>query len=201
MRSSLRAIAALFVAAAVVLAAPGRPALAHGRLEVGDYELVIGFKVEPAYQGEPNGLDLRVSNKATKEPVLDLSDTLKAEIIHGASKREVAIRPQFGKDGAYTADVLPSEAGDYTWHIWGEINGTPVDVSMTSGEGTFGAVDAKSEVAFPAAEATAAELKTAAETAQAAAQRATLIGGAGVVLGLLGTVAGVLGFRAARQRA
>ena len=107
-------------------------ASAHGHTEVGDYELVIGFHNEPAYQSEPNGLDLFVTNKKTGEKVNDLADTLKVEIIFGSSKKELKIRPQWGEDGAYTADVLPTVAGDYTWHIWGAIKGTPVDVSMTS---------------------------------------------------------------------
>ena len=68
------------------------------------------------------------------------------------------MRPQWGEDGAYTTDVLPTADGDYTWHIWGTIENTPVDVSMMSGPETFGAVKAKSTVAFPAAESTPAEL-------------------------------------------
>src|SRR3712207_3968541 len=106
--------------------------LAHGHTTVGDYELVIGFRNEPAYQGEPNGLDLFVTNTKTGEKVNDLADTLKAEIIFGGTKKELEIRAKWGEDGAYTADVLPTQAGDYTWHIWGDIKGTPVDVSMTS---------------------------------------------------------------------
>jgi hypothetical protein len=31
-------------------------------LYAGDYELMIGFHKEPAYQGEPNGFDLFVTN-------------------------------------------------------------------------------------------------------------------------------------------
>ena len=124
-------------------------ALAHGRTQVGDYELVIGFHNEPAYQGEPNGLDLFVTNVTTNEPVNGLEDTLRVEIIYGASKKELPIRAQFGQDGAYTADVLPTETGDYTWHIWGDIEGTPVDVSMTSSPDTFGSVEPRLSLHSP----------------------------------------------------
>ena len=51
-------------------------ALAHGHTTVGDYTLVIGFHNEPAYQGEPNGLDLFVTNTKTKENINGLADTL-----------------------------------------------------------------------------------------------------------------------------
>src|SRR5688500_410300 len=112
-------------------------AQAHGHIEVGEYALVIGFRTEPALAGEPNGLDLRVSHHETDEPITGLEETLNVEIIHGSATRELELRPRFGEDGAYTADVLPTEPGDYTWHIWGEIEDTPVDIEMTSGPDTF----------------------------------------------------------------
>jgi hypothetical protein len=162
-------------------------ALAHGRTEVGDYQFVIGFRVEPAYAGEPNGLDLFVTNKNTEEPVNGLEETLQVEIIHGASKQELEIRTQFGQDGAYTADVLPTEAGDYTWHIWGDVEGTPVDITMTSSPDTFSAVRSKSEVSFPAAEPTVHDL-------QAEIQRASTMGLVGAILGGLSLVVSLVGF-------
>lgn len=41
------------------VALPGR-ALAHETRTVGTYQLVVGFFVEPAFEGQKNGLDLRV---------------------------------------------------------------------------------------------------------------------------------------------
>ncbi len=165
---------------------------AHGVTQVGDYELVIGFHNEPAYQGEPNGLDLFVTNTTTNEPVNGLEETLRVEIIYGASKQQLSIEPQFGQDGTYTAHVLPTEVGDYTWHIWGEIEGTPVDVSMTSSPNTFGSVKPRGEVAFPAAEPTLNELRD-------QAQLALTIGILGAVLGAIGIVLGFLGIRSRRS--
>ncbi|HEU4323995.1 MAG TPA: hypothetical protein VFS21_12675 [Roseiflexaceae bacterium] len=164
-------------------------ALAHGHITEGDYELVIGFRNEPAYQGEPNGLDLSVTNTKTGEKVKDLAGTLKAEIIRGSAKRELTLRAQWGEDGAYTADILPTESGDYTWRIFGTINGTPIDVSMTSSPDTFSSVAARTTASFPAAEPGAAELA-------AQAQTALMVGAAGVVLGLAGLVVGIMGLRA-----
>ena len=83
-----------------------------------------------------------------------------------------------------------------TCHITGDIKGTPVDVSMTSSPDTFGSVEAKSEVAFPAAEATPAELQAQAATAAQTAQLALIVGALGAVLGVAGLVVGVLGLRA-----
>ena len=161
-------------------------ASAHGRTIVGDYELVIGFANEPAYAGMPNGLELRVTNTKTGASVTGLDKTLKAEIIRGAARRELAIRPVFGEEGAYTADVLPTLAGDYTWRIFGSIEGTPVEVSMTSGPTTFSPVETVASVSFPAAEPSNAELRAAADSAAQTARIALGFGAAGTLLGLGG---------------
>jgi hypothetical protein len=94
---------------------------AHGDVEVEGYEVVIGFRDEPAYVGLPNGLDLVVTNEDTGERVTGLEETLQVEIIFGSDVQELDLRAVFGEEGAYTADVLPTEPGDYTWRIWGQI--------------------------------------------------------------------------------
>jgi hypothetical protein len=83
-----------------------------------------------------------------------------------------------------------------TCYITGDIKGTPVDVSMTSSPDTFGSVEAKSEVAFPAAEGKPAELQAQTATAAQTAQLALIVDALGAVLGVAGLVMGVLGLRA-----
>ncbi|RPJ49626.1 MAG: hypothetical protein EHM21_06650 [Chloroflexi bacterium] len=155
---------------------------------VGDYELVIGFQVEPAVQGEPNGLDLRVTNTKTGEPVSGLEDTLQAEIIYGASKKTLRIEPEFGQDGAYSAHVILTEAGDYTWRIFGDIEDTPVDVSMTSSPDTFSSVALKSDYSFPGQEAALQSLQSELQSARTAALVGAVLGGIGLLLGLIALV-------------
>jgi hypothetical protein len=159
------------------------PALAHGSTQVGDYELVIGFSDEPALQGEPNGLDLFVTDTRTNERVNGLEQTLQAELTFGASSRTFDLRPQFGQDGAYTAYVLPTEPGDYTWRIFGEIEGTPVDVSMTSSPDTFSSVGPKAGISFPGEEPATADLSAGLASSGRTAQIALFLGVAGVLLG------------------
>lgn len=196
MKYLFRKTSALLLLVLIFSAMTASVASAHGHTEVGDYELVIGFHNEPAYQGEPNGLDLFVTNKKTGEKINGLEDTLKAEISFGGSTKALQLKPQWGQDGAYTAYVLPTKEGDYTWHIFGTIQGTPVDVSMTSSPTTFGSVEAKSTIAFPEAEMTAAELQAQADSAVQTAQIALIIGIVGAVLGVIGIVVGIMGMRA-----
>lgn len=193
-------------------------AQAHGHVNVGDYELTIGFMVEPALVGEPNGLDLRVVKvaseaedheegeedhaEATEEaadhghgestPVSGLEDTLQAEIIYGSQTRELELRPVFGTEGEYTADIIPMATGDYTFHIWGEIEGTPVDVELTSAPDTFASIEAKDALMFPT-DAGSAESGLAAQV-----RMAQMIAIAGVVLGGIGVVLGIMGMRGKR---
>ena len=172
------------------------PVQAHGHTEVGDYEIEIGFHNEPAYLGQPNGLDLFVTNHTSGEGVNGLEETLQAEIIFGSAKKTLAIEPQEG-DGAYTAAVVPTEVGDYTWHIFGTIEGTPVDISMTSSPDTFGSVEPLSDYEFPGGQA---DQMAQVETAAASARTATMVGVAGVALGALGVIVGALGWQTARRK-
>ncbi len=59
---------------------------------------------------------------------------------------------------------------------------------MTSGPDTFGAVESKATVAFPAAEPTPSEVAQTSRTA-------LLLGGAGTLLGLVGLLTGLLALR------
>lgn len=212
------------------LTTPTPNALAHGHVEVGDYELTIGFINEPAYQGEPNGLDLRVVRLAAEGagghhaegategtpaaggagaeatgtehdhaaeaeplPVEDLETSLKADLIFGSATRTFDLEAQWGEPGAYTAEVLPTAVGDYTWRIYGDIAGTPVDVSMTSGSETFSAVLAKDTIAFPEVEPVVAEVQGRAEAASEAASAAAGSASQARLLAMLGLVIGGLG--------
>jgi len=195
-----RCLLALLLAA-LLMGFSSTAALAHGKTTVGDYTLLIGFRDEPAYQNEPNGLDLLVINTKTRAKITGLADSLKVEISFGVAKKELKLRPQAGRDGAYTAFVLPSEKGLYTWHIFGAIKGTPVDISMTSSPTTFSAVTDTNEVAFPAARVTPERLAAEAAAAAEAAHTALMIGISGAVLGVVGIAVGVFGLWARRAPA
>lgn len=199
---STRTIARLPLAllAAVLLSLlAASPAAAHGHITVGDYELVIGFRSEPALQGEPNGLDLRVTNVKTGELVAGLEETLSAEIGFGGSTQSLELRARWGEEGSYTADVLPTAAGDYSFRIFGEIAGTPVDETMTSSPDTFSAVETKAAISFPAPEPSVAELQTQVAAARQQSLIAILVGGAGALLGLAGLAFGLRSRRSSQH--
>jgi hypothetical protein len=199
MPALIRLPASLLLAALLALLAAGT-AMAHGHEVVGPYEVVIGFRTEPAVQGEPNGLDLRVKHHETGAPVLGLEETLQAEVRFGGATMPLKLRPRSGQEGSYTADLLPTEAGDYTFRIFGTIAGTPADLTLTSGHHSFSPVVTRASLAFPAPEPSPAELAAVAAGAQRQAQIALILGGTGALLGLVGLSAALVVFRARRER-
>lgn len=222
-----------------LLLPPASTALAHGHVEAGDYEIEIGFLNEPAYQGEPNGLDLKVMKRSAAdaastpiegatpsdadhdedheaaddhdhasgeaeegEAIEGLEDTLQAEVIHGKSQKTLSIVAQPGKPGAYSAALIPLEAGDYTWRVFGTIEGQDVDVSLTSGPGSFDAVESREAVSFPEEDASApdpadeiAALDDRVSALTSANRTALGVGALGTLLGLIALVSAGFGAR------
>jgi hypothetical protein len=194
-----RRLAGVLLVLPVVLAlmAPGA-ALAHERREVGPYTFVVGFINEPAWQGHLNGIDLRVTRTATGEPVTGVEQTLKASIQHGGGQpREFPLRTRFNMPGAYTADVIPTQAGTYIFTFAGTIEGNQVNQRFESGPGRFNNVETTDRLQFPVAIPAGAtlagsvqEAEARAAAAEARASQAQAFGTGGIVLGILGVVLG-----------
>lgn len=126
-----------------------------------------------------------------------------------------------GPLGEYNAPIMPTAPGEYTFHLTGAIHGEPIDITVTSGEETFETVKGTSEIQFPTKLPTLPELVTrldriddrlasgggptqadvdaiqqSAKDAQAAADRALLVGGG---IGLVGVIVGIWSLAMARR--
>jgi hypothetical protein len=178
-------------------------ALAHESRTVGKYTFEVGFLGEPTIQGQPNGLDLTITD-ASGAPVEGAEKTLKVAIAFGGgSPKDLPMRPVEGQKGKYTADVIPTKAGTYSFIFSGTVNGDAVKETFESGPGRFDDVQPPSAFEFPPAGPAAADLAVQTQavnaTAQAALQRATLLGGAGIAIGLAGLVIGVVALVTRKQ--
>jgi hypothetical protein len=218
------------IVAALVVLVPAGVASAHEEREIGPYTVAVGFGDEPAYAGTENTVQMFVHVTATDKPVVDLGPTLKVQVAFGSQKMdEVTMEPnfevgEFGIPGDYRGFFIPTRPGDYSFHFTGEIKGTKVDETFTSGKSTFSSVDDPSSVEFPVKDPTTGELaqavqrlqprvdgavaaqrKLAAQTAalsddvDSAKSQATLALVIGGGLGLIGAVLGALGLSAARR--
>jgi hypothetical protein len=168
MQRIARLAASLGVAAVLGLLVPV-VASAHEGREVanGQYEVVIGFLDEPAFVGEKNAMIVEVVRTTTGAaatpttdeeggaPVEGLNDTLKAEVIFGDQKMELEVRPLFGQPGSYVGYFFPMAEGDYSFRIFGDIEGNPIDETFTSGPETFASVQPREPLEFPKQSASA----------------------------------------------
>lgn len=202
------------VAVMAMLAFTTLVAGAHEPREVGSYELVVGFMVEPAVEGVQNGVDLRVRIPAETEggeptPVEGLEETLQVEITHVASgvSKTTGLRTIFRDPGHYTADLIPTAPGQYRFRFFGSIEGLEIDETFESGPGRFGDVQSSAELQFPQQLPTMREVEGAVRGAQGSAQQAqdsasaaNSLAIAGVVLGAVGAVSGVAALVMARKR-
>ncbi len=152
---------ALLLAAGALLVGNGL-ATAHETREVGDYTFVVGFLNEPAVQDEVNAVSVRITQPAPADatpaegeedaaatPVEGLQLTV--EVILGDQKVELPMAPKWGEPGHYVAYLIPTQPGDYSFHITGEIDGTAIDETFTAGPETFSSVSPREELEFPPA--------------------------------------------------
>lgn len=141
------------VLAAAVIAGAADSAQAHERRTVEGYEFVVGWREEPAFLGEVNGVDLGVTRPAAGAsegaPVEGLEQTLRVEVFSGGDRRTLELRPRFRMPGRYTADLLPTRAGDYRFRFFGTIEGRPIDATFDSADGKFDGVQPVAAIQFP----------------------------------------------------
>ena len=209
-RSRMRALAVVAMTGALTVI-PALAAQAHVAEQTGPFDYEIGFGTEPAYTGQPNSVQL-ILNKNGK-PVVDMTDQLKVTVGYADQTTDLAFEPNFevggdGDPGDYRAWFVPSQAGKYTFHLTGKLDGTKFDVTVTSGPTTFSwwptcpawrsprqaptndelatKIDQESTRAQDAVTAATA----AARSAHDAAKTAKTLGMLGVVLGGIGIVVG-----------
>jgi hypothetical protein len=210
-RSRARALAVLAMTGALTLI-PALAAQAHVPEQTGPFDYEIGFGTEPAYAGQPNSVELILNKNGT--PILNLTDELKVSVGYAGQTTDLAFEPDFevggdGVQGDYRAYFVPSQAGQYMFHLTGKLDGTSFDVTVRSGPTTFSPVSDMSAILFPPNTAPtndqlstkidqeAARSQDAVTAAQSAATAANDAAKTAKTLGMLGVVLGAIGITAA----
>lgn len=166
---------ALFLLLLALLTLAG-VASAHESRPVGPYTFVVGFSSEPAYEGQMNGVQLRVrqGEDADAPPVEGLEATLEVEVTHvpsGASQ-VMHLSPVFGDAGHYRNNWIPTAPGQYRFRFFGTVEDLEVDETFESGPDTFGSVEAADVLYFPEDIPAARELEGVVRGAQSSADEA-----------------------------
>ena len=221
MHRSVGALAMACALAAVTLIVGAPAAFAHAQRQAGPVHMEIGFGTEPAYVGQPNSVQIILTERG--KPVVNLGDALKVQVSFGGQQQDIPLEANFevggdGTPGDYRAWFIPSQPGPYTFHFTGTVHGTKIDESLTSGPKTFDEVQDPAEAAFPPVNTpTTQELAdriqqdatrlsdatAAAASARSAADSARTVAIVGVVVGLIGlavAATAVLSARKARRQ-
>jgi hypothetical protein len=129
----------------------------------GSYEIVIGFMNEPVFAGDKSGLEFWVTEapsatpaaadaETESVPVEGLEETLQAEVIYEDQTLALPLTAKWDEPGGYYSVFFPTASeGDYTFRIFGTINGAEIDETFTSGPETFGPVEDPAPLRFPQA--------------------------------------------------
>jgi hypothetical protein len=148
-----RLLAAVAAVAVVVssFAVNTNIALGHERRAVGPYTFVVGWMNEPAYVNAANGLSIDVTETSAAKPVEGLATTLHAEVIVGGGAKKLALElvTDAESPGHYQGSFIPTKAGDYIFHIFGDVGSTKVDERFESGPNTFDGVVSTDALQFP----------------------------------------------------
>lgn len=122
---------------------------AHEGREVGEYELVFGWRVEPALTGYLNGPEVFIRHHEDGSPIESVDVSLQVEVTFGPASRTLELRPAFGEAGHYIADLIPTRPGDYTFRVFGAIGDMTVDETFSSADGEFSSVEPAQDIMFP----------------------------------------------------
>ncbi|MPZ98514.1 MAG: hypothetical protein GEU80_04090 [Dehalococcoidia bacterium] len=184
---------------------------AHERREVAGHTFVVGFEVEPALESEPNAVSVRITQGEgdATTPVEGLEESLQVEVTHADSGTAATypLSPAFGDAGHYTADLIPTATGTYSFRFFGSLGGQEIDEVFESGEGTFSDVGSAQVLHFPREVAAVSELQGVVQGAQDAAfdaedqaSSAQTVATAALAVGALGVVVGGVGVAMAARR-
>lgn len=178
-------------------------AVAHVDVDIADgqYVMEVGFRDEPALQGQPNAVYVAVEKYGTggTEPVDGLAGTLQAEVSRDGVTTTLPFVPM--GDGQYVAPFIPTATGDYTFRVFGEVEGNAVDESVTSGPQTFNSVDALTAYEFPPAAEATNTVQADLLAAQDAVSQARLVAIVALVVGVIALGAALLAFTRGRRAA
>ncbi len=160
-------------------------ASAHFVFTAGKYRIAIGWQFEPAggsdtYVGAPNAIQVFIDVPSASNPIGTPVSTLNQDCTHPDFQVTVTVGtttsspycpvPLYDSDTGngrldeYDYAVIPTVVGTYTFHIFGTINGVPVDQKVTSGPTTFDSIADSSAVEFPVVLPAAAAVATKVDT-------------------------------------
>ena len=108
-------------------------AFAHTTVEVEQFEIEVGWGVEPPVVSFRNDFVFKITepgeNPGLKVGVKNAFKDMQATAKFGGVTKVLDIGSD-PRPGHYFSHVIPTKTGSYSIHLEGEINGTPVDIDI-----------------------------------------------------------------------
>ena len=109
------------------------PSFAHTTVEVDQYEIEIGWGIEPPVVGIRNDIILKITESGETEGtytgVTNVFKNLEATAMYGGATKKIDINSD-PRPGYYFSPIIPTKTGSYIMDLKGEIHGTPIDIQI-----------------------------------------------------------------------
>jgi hypothetical protein len=109
------------------------PSFAHTTVEVDQYEIEIGWGIEPPVVGIRNDIILKITESGETEGtytgVTSAFKNLEATAMYGGTTKKIDINSD-PRPGYYFSPIIPTKTGSYIMDLKGEIHGTPIDIQI-----------------------------------------------------------------------
>jgi hypothetical protein len=123
----------------------------------------------------------------------------KAEVIFGDQSRPLALVRDVDDPTIYRSEFVPTQPGDYTFRIFGTLDGVEFNEEFRSSPNTFPGVISTGNMQFPAQVPAGQGLLDALADADERTDRARMFGIVGIALGVIGLLAGGISVVLARR--
>ncbi len=109
------------------------PSFAHTTAEAGQYEIEVGWGIEPPVVGIRNDIVLKITEPGKTEGsytgVTSAFKNLEAIAMYGGATKKIDINSD-PRPGYYFSPIIPTKTGSYLMELKGEISGTTIDVQI-----------------------------------------------------------------------
>lgn len=103
----------------------------------------------PEVEEEHSNAETEEHTEEESNGINGLEDTLQIEVSFGPASKVLNLQPVLGEPGYYTADLIPMRPGDYTFRVFGTIEGVEIDETFSAADGQFSTVEPIEDIQFP----------------------------------------------------
>ena len=109
------------------------PSFAHTTVHVEQYEIEVGWGIEPPIVGIRNDLVFKITEPGETEGshkgVTNVFREVESTVMFGGATKKIDVNSD-PRPGYYFSPIIPTKTGSYMVELKGEIQGTPIDIKI-----------------------------------------------------------------------